>query len=363
MNINIGMKFFGHYNIVIENEKTKEVRSTGWQSNVILKQAFSAVYTNNTQRLYLVLGAGTTTPTIEDSGLETPVASISGSNRLYGDDLEMVTDYVNKTRNFTHRTKFSAATGAVRGNISEIGISKSSDFNSKTRHMTRALIKDGNGNPTTITLGEFDKVTVYYDYGWVLPLDGLMLDTTFDYKGTSTRAIAKWMDWETPAEDAYNTNVSWQWANNYNEAGKNSYNYYKYGFLPETNDSGGSQLSCGFYTFVLGGPQATAILEEDLSTFGNNANSYPALSGPITSPFSESITDSAASYTKPTIILEAGSYTGNITGLAFCSSSTSYSNIKKYNGFTWGIFFYPPLDKQAADKLTFSNISINFQVV
>lgn len=361
MEINAKMKFFGHYNIVVENQKTKEVRTSGWQSNLVLKQLFTAFSHNQQQRLYLLLGTGSTTPTVDDTGLDNPVASITGSYRMNGDNLKTFTDFAAKTRNFEHSGTFSAATGAVQGNISEIGLTIIPDLSLGRYVFTRTLIKDENGDPTTITLGEFDKVTVHYSHGWVLPLDGLLMDTTFDYKGVPTRAIAKFVDWESPNQDVYNTTSSWNWDNSFTESG-GSANQYSYGMLPEKNGTGGRQLDCGEEKHFFGGVDAVAIDESHISTLSKNDTVYPHFGNFWGAGYEVTNTDSAKSFSFPDFVLEAGTYTGNLTGICFTGGNGDTNTVKRHYGFTWGIFFYPPLDKQASDKLTFSNVSINFQV-
>lgn len=103
---------------------------------------------------YARVGTGTSTPTATQTALDTQIASASTGSFASSATNEGVAPY-RTTQTWTA----TFAQGAVVGNITEIGVGTAATGNNL---FSRALIVDGNGNPTSITLTSIDQLTVYY---------------------------------------------------------------------------------------------------------------------------------------------------------------------------------------------------------
>lgn len=104
---------------------------------------------------YCKVGTGTTPPAFTDTGLVSPLAASAGIgvNATFS---PITTNLPNLYAENTIRYDF--AVGAAAGNLTEIGI-----FNQgATRMFSRALILDGNGQPTTITILPDEQLLVTY---------------------------------------------------------------------------------------------------------------------------------------------------------------------------------------------------------
>lgn len=183
------IKLFGRYRLIVENCLTGGITDTGWQDNLVLNGAFTVDDTDmNAVSWYLRLGSGSTPPTPSDTTLESFLYGTFVSAPYSGLPADFNSPIYSTTSRFSH----NYATGEVIGNVSEIGMSA-------TALITRALITDALGDPTTITLGVNDKLTVSYDIGYEIdtshPAGSIQL--TFD-DGVNTpvvlNATAKWCD-------------------------------------------------------------------------------------------------------------------------------------------------------------------------
>lgn len=103
----------------------------------------------------LHIGTGGTTPVFADTSLQSFIATKTGANWSANTSVLTGDDYVKESKN-----TFTFAIGAVVGNISELGISTTSNETSDIQ--TRALFKDGAGDPTTITVTSQDQLVVTY---------------------------------------------------------------------------------------------------------------------------------------------------------------------------------------------------------
>ncbi|EKT4486696.1 hypothetical protein JGK44_001096 [Shewanella algae] len=157
----------------------KEVFSSHLTDNVLLGNFFSGFKHMN----YVLVGTGTTEPQTTDSGLENSIASsqittIAASRTIDGSS-------------FIYKKTMTAVfkIGSVVGNISEAGLSESSN---NTQCLSRVLFKDDLGNPVVIPVIAEDQLIVEYELQTSLPwhttevidVDGVQ--TTFDVFITSS---------------------------------------------------------------------------------------------------------------------------------------------------------------------------------
>lgn len=183
---------YGNFSIRVKNNKTKKVRTTPLQSNMILNSYFSlkasAAHGNNT--VYLRAGTGATAPQATDLTLENMV-----DGYLYTEPgFSKATVNTVRSGNLfkkEYTVELSGNIGGIQGNISEIGLS----YERNSQLFTRALIKDSNGNPTTISLGENDSLTVIYTIG--VEVDVTQIKShLLDIDGVSTNVSLRWVDYD-----------------------------------------------------------------------------------------------------------------------------------------------------------------------
>lgn len=149
--INVGIA--GRFMIEAVNVETGERRSlTPWFNNLITDVGLDRL---GTQELgnYCMVGTGTATPSITDTTLSAQLASTT--NVVAGVYGGQTTDPVYSFRRLT----FRFAAGSATGNLSEIGIGS----NNAVTVFSRTLIKDGSGNPTTITVLPTEALDVTYE--------------------------------------------------------------------------------------------------------------------------------------------------------------------------------------------------------
>lgn len=130
----------------------KEIKSTGRMKNLILEGAMDALDTLGPS---LHVGTGTTAPTFSDTGLVSHLAAVNGSGWLESSPVLNGSTYEKESFN-----TFTFSTGAVVGNITELGVSPSP--NPAIQFQTRALFRDGAGDPTTITVTAADQLVITY---------------------------------------------------------------------------------------------------------------------------------------------------------------------------------------------------------
>jgi len=161
IHINTKVALSGEYRLVIK--RNGEEIDTGWFKNLILNQGLDQLGTNDEVLIgYARVGTGTTAPSVTDTTLEAQVAaSTSGP-----DDITILNS---GAPNYTTLSTFeyTFTQGDVTGNISEVGVGWAT---TGATLFSRALIVDGLGTPTTITLTSIDQLTIYYRLNASQPL-------------------------------------------------------------------------------------------------------------------------------------------------------------------------------------------------
>lgn len=131
---------------------------TGWFPNLITNNGLDLLGAVNSWNDTVCVGSGNTAPAITDTALVSVVAAtttqfanafaVQSSAPYYGS--------VTKTWQF--------AQGAAAGNLAEVGVGKTS-----TNLLSRALIVDGGGAPTTITVLATEYLNVTYQLRMLAP--------------------------------------------------------------------------------------------------------------------------------------------------------------------------------------------------
>jgi len=141
----------GSFEIFLVRDGVK-VQALPPQENILLNSYFQSTVSSFT----LHVGTGSATPQYTDTSLSNPLAQTATTDA----ELEEATYEQDGSILRTSQTLgFKWALGAVVGNLSEIGLGESS---STTSMVTKALIKDSGGNPTTVTVTAADELHVAY---------------------------------------------------------------------------------------------------------------------------------------------------------------------------------------------------------
>lgn len=129
------------------------------------------------------VGSGTTAPAVTDTALETPllVSNLADAIVTSSVTYDSVNDEYVITR--TARTEYAEATSNY--NLSEVAIytDRGATGTGINPIVSRTLIKDGLGNPTTLTLNTGEILVIYYTFTCRLPRT---INATRTIKGVST---------------------------------------------------------------------------------------------------------------------------------------------------------------------------------
>ena len=189
MNTNIGMT--GEFRCVVKKSDGSTKIDTGYQKNLILNQGldFFGGGKGADMMAYCVIGSGNSQPVYTQNKLDTAITGVVGSLDSYKYDYDAARDGNLYKTNTVCKYSF---TGLNNVNISEVGLA--SNYSNKTTYYlcTRALIKDSQGNPTTITVLSGEILEVYYKLwaiydttdktGQINVLDGAGNQAPYNYK-------------------------------------------------------------------------------------------------------------------------------------------------------------------------------------
>jgi hypothetical protein len=128
------------------------------------------------------VGSGTATPTVLDTQLQSQLARSSGTGSL-SDGVQISTEpyYGWFTRSFTF------GIGAVVGTVREVGVGVGNP--TPTLLFSRALLMDEFGSPTELTLGELDRLTVFYEFRQCIPTSDV--ETSIEINGSTYDCLVR----------------------------------------------------------------------------------------------------------------------------------------------------------------------------
>ncbi|CAB4241298.1 hypothetical protein UFOVP60_7 [uncultured Caudovirales phage] len=154
--INVGVA--GRFKLEAINEETGERRELApWFNNLITDQGLNHLGTSGIGQ-YCLVGTGSTTPSETDTTLANKLAhTTTNAGVTYGG--QATTTYYSWVR-----VVFRFAAGVAAGNLTELGVGIST-----TLLFSRTLIKDGSGNPTTITVLPSEALDVTYELRMYAP--------------------------------------------------------------------------------------------------------------------------------------------------------------------------------------------------
>jgi hypothetical protein len=159
-----------------------------WFPNLITNNGLNLLATSSATFSYCHVGSGSTDPAVTDTQLTTFIAGVlfkSSSSAV-----QAISPY------YTALIRvYSFNAGVADGNLSEIGIG----FTSTTGNLfSRALILDGAGNPTTITILPDEVLDVTYECRIYVPetdILGTIVLNSISYDWTSRASLAGTLSW------------------------------------------------------------------------------------------------------------------------------------------------------------------------
>ena len=155
----------GEFRCVVKRADGSTKIDTGYQKNLILNQGLDFFGGGNGEDMmeYCVIGNGNSQPIYTQNKLDN---AITVARRYKQDNsLPYKSDYdANRDGNLfkCNRVCKYIYTSLDNVNISELGLASTYANNSNYYLCTRALIKDVNGNPTTITVLSGEQLEIYY---------------------------------------------------------------------------------------------------------------------------------------------------------------------------------------------------------
>lgn len=162
--INIGLS--GHFKLIAVNADSGEERVVAdWFDNLITNIGLNRIGTDSYGG-YCFVGSGSTAPTVNDQVLATFVAETSN---------QIATEFGAATTAPYYgweRVKYRFEQGAAAGNISEIGVGwldSSGGWPYPKKLFSRTLVKDGGGNPTTVTILPSEYLDVIHEVRMYAP--------------------------------------------------------------------------------------------------------------------------------------------------------------------------------------------------
>lgn len=189
MQANMGMS--GEFRCVVKRADGSTKIDTGYQKNLILNQGLDFFGGGHDRNMMdsCVIGSGNSQPSYTQNKLDTAVAGVSGATFSTKYDYDASRDGNLYKTNKVCKYSF---TGLNNVNISELGLASTYSNTSAYYLCTRALIKDSQGNPTTITVLSGEILEIYYKLwavyditdktGQMSVLDGVGGSVTYNYK-------------------------------------------------------------------------------------------------------------------------------------------------------------------------------------
>lgn len=180
----------GRYRLIVRRADGSERLDTGWFNNLLTDAGLNKLGTAIDMMAVIHIGTGNATPTTGDTGLQSWLRSNATSTASSG--AQASSPY------YGYRvvtTRFTPSGSSA--NISEIGVAEG--LASSSTLLSRALILDGGGSPTTITVLGDEYLDAYYELRIYPPLvdaDGTVTISGTDYdtvrRACSVSSNADW---------------------------------------------------------------------------------------------------------------------------------------------------------------------------
>jgi hypothetical protein len=311
------ISYSGHYRLcvrkVIDNFLVKELEF----DNIILNTGLNRIVSGNTIPSCYI-GTGTSNPTFEDLSLQSFSA---GTSTIQSNSITVNVSTLPYYQAYIRRYRFNA--GQLNGNYSEIGVGWASTSGGL---FSRALIKDGLGNPTTITILSDEFLDVFYELRGYIPDDNTVqinatgISPTFEITAHPILINRTGNNTVFPSSVYYlNTNdLPSGWS------------------PPVGSGTIGNQVSPSVYAFYLGISNATSL--------------YSSTASPGVLNFSPAVVDS---YTSSTYITDSYYLDWTLVyGLNRINTTINGFLIGSTNAGVWQYLFNTPIVKSSSQTLT-----------
>lgn len=166
MKIGISIKYAGYMRVEVLHAEGS-CTDTGWFKNLITNQGLDMLgnWAGNGSIGYIpthvAVGTSNTAPTITDTQLGNEIAHFpaNGSNN----PLSAAAYVAGPPTYWSYTGTWTFTQGAVVGNLAEIGFGGMKVGDTVVELMSRSLIKDGSGNPTTLPVTATDILRINYE--------------------------------------------------------------------------------------------------------------------------------------------------------------------------------------------------------
>lgn len=169
--VNIESKISGKYRIFKKNKKNEITYDSGWFHNLVTNYGLDEMATSNAYAQYCRVGTGSSTPANSDTLLNNQIASTQATFQASN-----VNRFSSAPYGLTFTRYFSFGSGGAVGNISEVGVGSTPSGSL----FSRALILDGGGNPTSITILSDETLYVVYQLTFYAPVSDITGSITLD---------------------------------------------------------------------------------------------------------------------------------------------------------------------------------------
>ena len=296
------------YRIVARKPGSKKERVLAdWFPNLITDSGLDSLATSG-WKTYCHVGTGTLTPSTSDSSLQTPIASTAARSNVVNTNAGAPSYYSQSSVDYTFPV------GA--GTYTEVGVSNKAHTDGTQVLFSRALIVDGGGNPTSITVLADEYLVVTYRIRMYPPL------------GDSTGSIGI-------GSDSHNYTIRARRVDNFNFWGRALENAgVSFAFNSAGNYLGGTTYPSGLLSLTASSSPG-ALYDSSSSDFANIAyvpGNYEVL-GTVRIPFGAS---------------NGAGYIRRLEWRKVDNGGTSY---------TWGWYqceFVPDVSKDSNIQLTFT---------
>lgn len=206
----------GSYRLVVRRSDGSIKQRTGWCPNIITLAGFYyllAGYSTSTGQTSIraVAGAGSSTPQETDTRLANylgPVGSLIDYQSTSDSNYTTAPFYIEQSWTFRSNQ------GGVVGNVSEIGITRGTSPSGSLDVLSRALVVDANGSPTTVTVTSDEYLEVIWRLRYyaspgagsvVFTIDGVDEVFNYEYSPAGMDQITSNHGWNRPSNGASGT--------------------------------------------------------------------------------------------------------------------------------------------------------------
>lgn len=151
----------GRYQLIVRDAWGIEKRRTPWFDNIILDAGLNRMGTGTVVG-GAAIGTGTSSPASTDTGLQTQTHYTTTTGTGNGAVAALGSSPYNNTVTYVYRTTL----GSLNGNYYEVGIGWASGSNM----FSRALILDGGGSPTFVSVSSTEQLDIVYQLSVYPPL-------------------------------------------------------------------------------------------------------------------------------------------------------------------------------------------------